>query len=578
MPGMETLILIGLVSGIVTALSPCVLPVLPVVLVASTTPAPTLVGAGAPVPADDPPPRSDRWRPYLVILGLVASFSIFTLAGSALLTLLGLPQDLLRWLGIIVLALAGLGLLVPKFGELIERPFARIPMRKLDRNASAFTVGLGLGLVFVPCAGPVLAAITVLSATGSIDLKLVALTLSFAIGVAIPLLIFALAGQRIGERIRAFRSRAVIVRRVAGAILLAMSIAIAFNLPQVLQRSVPGYVSAIQDRIEGSDAARDALGSLSGATSNASFDQCAKEPEQLQECGPAPDFTGIEQWLNTAGGSLNLAELRGQVVLIDFWTYSCINCQRTIPVIKQWDQAYRDSGLTVVGVHTPEFGFERVPSNVARATKDFGIEYPVAIDNAYGTWTEYGNRYWPARYLIDSTGEVRQVHYGEGKNQATETLIRQLLTQANPTAQLPDAVTGSDYTLTEGRTPETYLGYNRLSGSANDFIAEGTKRTYQSPSALDRNRFAFDGEWTVGPQFSTAGTNSTLRINTYAANSYAVLAGEGNVELSVNGSVTKTFQVSGLPRLYPLTSGDPVESQLQLRLSPGLQIYSLTFG
>lgn len=561
---METLILIGLVSGIVTALSPCVLPILPVVLVASTTP-----GEANP----------NRWRPFVVILGLIASFSVFTLIGSALLTLLGLPQDLLRWIGIVVLLLAGLGLLIPKAGELIERPFARIPMRKLDRNGPAFIVGLGLGLVFVPCAGPVLAAITVLSASGSIDLKLVALTISFAIGVAIPLLFFAMAGQRMGERIRAFRTRASLIRHISGAILMVMALALALNVTAVFQRLVPSYVSAVQDSVENSDAARNALGSLSGTHDVATFDECANNPSTLGDCGAAPDFAGIDQWFNTANGApLTLSSLRGKVVLVDFWTYSCINCQRTLPTITKWDQAYRDAGLVVVGVHTPEFPFEKVPDNIKSAIGDFGIKYPVAVDNDYATWNAYGNRYWPAHYLIDSTGEVRQVHYGEGAYSETEQLIRQLLTAANPTAVLPAPINAQDDQLTAGRTPETYLGYQRMSGLTNGDLVMDKAAQYSTDDQVERDHFTLGGQWTVTDEYAQAGDEASLAFHIYAAKAYVVVSGEGTLGVSSDHGVNSQITVSGAPKLYTLTSGAATDQVLTLRPSPGLRLYSFTFG
>ena len=566
---MEALILIGLISGIVTALSPCVLPVLPVVLVAATNPADE--GAANTAAA--------RRRPFIVIAGLLTSFTVFTLLGGAALTLLGLPQDFLRWAGIIVLAVAGLGLLIPQFGELIERPFARVPMRHLNRNGGGFTLGLGLGLVFVPCAGPVLAAITVLSATGSIDLRLVALTVSFAAGVSIPLLAFALAGQRIGERIKAFRTHAPAVRRASGAILLVMAFAISFNVTETLQRFVPGYVAAVQERVEDSDAARDALGSLTGATSVASFDECSKEAGTLRECGTAPEFAGIQQWFNTPGDKpLSLAGLKGKVTLVDFWTYSCINCQRTVPKIAGWQSAYANSGLQVVGVHTPEFPFEREVANVKRGAADLGVNYPVAIDNGYETWTAYGNRYWPAHYLIDATGQVRQVHYGEGKYAETEQLIRELLIQANPGVELPPQTGAADSDLTKDRTPETYLGANRMEGIANGPVAEGEAKVYVAVESLPRDQFALSGQWTVEPQFSLAGADATLKARTYAAKSYAVLAGTGVVEVLVDGQPTREFTVSGTPRLYPLVDGEAREADVELRFTSGLQIYALTFG
>ncbi len=579
MMGVLTLVLIGLLSGIVTALSPCVLPVLPVVLVAANS------------GATDEDERARRLRPFIVIAGLLTSFAVFTLLGSAALSLLGLPQDLLRWVGLIILAAAGLGLIVPAFGDLIEKPFARIPMRKLDREGGGFVLGLGMGLVFVPCAGPVLAAITVLSATGHIDLRLVVLTLSFTAGVAIPLLAFALAGQRVGERIRGFRERASTVRKVSGAILMVTALALAFNVTDVVQRYVPGYVSALQDTIEGNNSAKNALdglhgpsGTIAAATDpsigpSRSFDDCSNDPAVLANCGLAPEFTGVTSWLNTPGNKpLTLAQLRGKVVLVDFWTYSCINCQRTLPSIEAWNKAYSDKGLVIVGVHTPEFPFERVVGNIQSNAQDLGVTYPIAVDNDYKTWNAYNQQYWPAHYLIDRNGIVRQVHYGEGEYSETENLIRQLLSQSATPVSLPGQTAGTDQSLTDGRTPETYVGAQRMTHNANDTIQTGRSANYSIPNDLRRDNFGLGGTWTVNAESATSGNDAELRFHYFASNAHLVLGGHGTLTVSVNGEPSKTLSIDGAPKLYTLTEGAPRDATMTLKFTPGIDAYAFTFG
>ncbi|MEZ5158510.1 MAG: cytochrome c biogenesis protein DipZ [Candidatus Nanopelagicales bacterium] len=559
---MLTLALIGLLSGVVTGLSPCVLPVLPVVLGASAT---------------GPEGPSSRARPFVIIAGLVTSFALATLAGSALLNLLGLPQDLLRWLGIVVLVVVGLGLLFPPIGRLLERPFARIPQRALNREGSAFVLGMSFGLVFVPCAGPVLAAITVLSATGGIGTGLIVLTASFAIGVALPLLGFAIAGQRMGERIRSVRGRTQTLRKVAGGVMVVTAVALSLNLTDSIQRYVPGYVAAVQDRIEGADRARAALDDLSGREAAApgtgdqmTFDQCAQDPSQLHNCGPARDLVGIQDWLNSQ--PLELSDLRGRVVLVDFWTYSCINCQRTLPYITDWDAKYRQKGLTVIGVHSPEFAFEREVPNVADNAKRLGVEYPIAIDNGFQTWREWDQRYWPAHYLIDQAGQVRQVHYGEGAYAETEKLIQDLLDTGDEavSADAPQA-------RTPGQTPETYLGYERarsVVNASNQFFDE--QHTYTAVDVV-RDEVALDGQWTVQAERIVAGQNASLRLRYYARDMYLVLGGQGTVEVRENGR-TRTIEVTGAPTLYTLASHSPQERVAELRMSPGVSAYAFTFG
>src|SRR5450830_1168584 len=375
---MTTLLIVGFVSGLVTAISPCVLPVLPVVLTTSVAREPS------------------RWRPFVVIGGLVLSFGTFTLLGGALLSLLNLPQDLLRWAGIAILVVVGLGLAWPRFGHLIEAPFVRARMPRLNRDGNGFVLGLGLGLVFVPCAGPILASITVLAATARIGPELVVLTVAYCLGVALPLLGFAIAGDRILARIRVVRERTRMMRGIAGGVMIATALVIALNLAEPLQRLTPSWLASTSNAIESDAAVRqqlDALAGRGGSTAGTgagraiSFDDCANATSVLHNCGPAPELTGLTGWLNS--DPLTLKSLRGKVVLVDFWTYSCINCQRTLPYLERWNADYAADGLIVIGVHSPEFAFEHVPSNVADNAARLGVTYPIALDNNLATWQAY---------------------------------------------------------------------------------------------------------------------------------------------------------------------------------------------
>ncbi len=421
---MLALALIGLLSGVLTALSPCVLPVLPGVLAASALP----VGEGPQAV------RLRRMRPVVVVASLVVTFAVTTLIGATLLAALGLPQGLLRVLGVAVLAVVGLGLLVPPLGRVLERPFAALGRRAPRRNGSAVVLGASLGLVFVPCAGPVLAAVVVLSATQGVSAGLLVLTTAFAIGIAVPLLVLAVAGQRVSDRSMALRRRLPLVRRVAGGVLLASAVAIALGAVETVQRAIPDYVAAAERAVADGDGARAALADLAEGEDasvlgpRTDFNECEADPSALGNCGPARRFVGIDTWLNSTS-PLSMDDLRGDVVLVDFWTFGCINCQRTQPYLSEWDAKYRAQGLRVVGVHSPEFDYERDVGNVKGALRDMGITYPVALDNDFRTWREWSQRYWPARYLIDRDGVVRLVHYGEGAYDETERAIQQLLAQ-----------------------------------------------------------------------------------------------------------------------------------------------------
>src|ERR1700761_4490728 len=371
---MGTVALIGFLGGLITGISPCILPVLPVVFF-----------SGLDNVSDGTRDTTRRARPYLVIGGLVCSFSVVPLAGSALLSALHLPQDAIRWAALVTLTLIGLGLIFPPLQHLIERPFARIPQRQIGLNslsASGFGLGLTLGALYVPCAGPVLAAIVVAGGTASIGVATLVLTATFAVGTALPLLVFALAGRRVAQRVAAFRRRQRGIQIVGGITMIVLAVALVFNLPAMLQRAVPDYTAAMQKGIGANEIRPKLKLGNTGGTSAGQLADCTDGADQLQQCGPAPAIKGITQWLNTPGGApIDLASLHGKVVLIDFWAYSCINCQRAIPHVVDWYNRYRDDGFVVIGVHTPEYAFERVAGNVASGAAALQITYPIALDN-----------------------------------------------------------------------------------------------------------------------------------------------------------------------------------------------------
>ena len=419
-----------------------------------------------------------------MIGGLVLSFSIIVLAGSEILSLLHLPQDALRDAGIALLAVVGLGYLIPPLGALIERPFARVGTRRPSGRAGGFVLGLAVGVVYVPCAGPVLAAIAVVGATHRVGLTAVILTAAFAVGTAVPLFAVAAAGGQLTSRVGAIRRRAPQIRRIGGAVLVVFAVLIATDVLAGLQRDIPGYTTALQ----GSPAIRKQLNALTG-TPHTSLTSCNSNATTLVNCGPAPNFTGITAWLNTPGGKpLSLRALRGKVVLVDFWTYSCINCQRSLPHVEAWYQQYAKDGLVVVGVHTPEFAFEHVVSNVRAQAAALGVRYPVAIDDSYATWNAYSNQYWPADYLIDAQGNVRSVHFGEGDYSTMGQLIRQLLQAARPHVSVPNPAGVPDKTPTGELSPETYLGYDELQYLDPPEVARDTPAVYQFPAVTSPRR------------------------------------------------------------------------------------------
>ena len=571
-------ILIGFLGGLITGISPCILPVLPVIFVSGG-----LDSARPGAPSSVPARKASRWRPYQVIAGLVLSFSAFTLLGSLVLGLLGLPQDFFRWAGIGVLAAVGLGLMIPRVEELLEKPFSWIPARRVDARRGGLGLGLALGAVFVPCAGPVLAAITVSGATGRIGPETIALTLSFALGVSVPLLFFALAGRGLAERLKSFRRRQRAIRITAGVLMIALAAGLALDLPAAVQRLIPDYTAGLQDRLAPSAGNPLDLGGLV-TDENRGLDRCTQNATALQDCGPAPALHDVTAWLGSQ--PLTLSQLRGKVVLIDFWAYSCINCQRSLPHIVQLNDTYKSDGLEVIGIHTPEYAFERVQGNVQAGIAEHGIDYPVAMDNSYGTWTAYRNRFWPAQYLIDANGTVRHIQQGEGGYQTTESLVRQLLAQARPGISLPQPVEGKDTAPVPGSTtPETFLGVAKQVnyGGAQPYSAGPGNFSY--PQAQRPDSFALAGPWALDTQCIVAPASngpsqppSRVQLDFHARQVEAVLGGSGT--LTVRGPAgQKTITVSGTPRSYLLLDAPSTQTgTLEVTASPGLELYSFTFG
>jgi cytochrome c biogenesis protein CcdA/thiol-disulfide isomerase/thioredoxin len=538
---------IAFAAGIVTAVSPCVFPVLPI-----------LFAGGA---------SGGKRRPYAIIAGLVTSFAIFTLIATWLLRQLHLPQDFLRNLSIGLLFLVAASLIFPQVGVWIERPLARLSRRTPNSDlGGGFLLGASLGLVFVPCGGPIIGAISANAARVHLGWQTVAITLAYALGAALPMLAIAALGQRATRRIR---MNAQALRTGLGIVLALAALALVFNADTKLQTWFPDYTHALQG-VERSSVARDELAKLQHRGKSRFQDTAAGS---LTDYGAAPDFTGISQWINSK--PLTLQQLRGKVVLVDFWTYSCINCLRTLPHLEAWDKRYRKAGLVIVGVHTPEFAFEHVPSNVREASRKLGVRYPVAIDDDYGTWSAYQNDAWPAEYLIDKRGHVREIKKGEGQYDETEHTIRTLLGEPAK-AQLASVKDRTPQHLT---TPESYLGWERLDRYVGSPLTANVPVRYRFPREIPLNDLAYSGIWTVQRQRIVAKQNARLRLHFLAQNVYLVLSGRGRMQVLVGGRPVKTVRVNGLSRLYTLLHYKGLaEGALELRFTPGIAAYAFTFG
>ncbi len=541
---MLLLIGIGFLAGVVTAISPCVLPVLPI-----------LLAGGA----------SGR-KPFRIIGGLVLSFSVFTLFASWLLSKLGLPQDLLRNLAIALLFVMAAVLLVPGLALWLERSLAFFSRLRPANAGGGFFLGVTLGLVFVPCAGPFLAAITTAAARENFGFRTIAATVAYSIGAAIPMLAIARGGREAAARIK---EHAASLRAASGIVVGAVALGLVFHVDDQLAKWTPGYTTFLQNKIEKSASASHELAKVRGGKAPLRAVQPATG--SLPDYGIAPPIKADGDWINS--NPLVLSKLRGKVVLIDFWTYSCINCLRTLPHLKEWYSTYHKDGFVIVGVHTPEFAFEHVSSNVRAAVRRLGIAYPVVQDNRFKTWDAYANQYWPAEYLIDKTGHIRHTNFGEGEYDKTESLIRQLLGAKGAKArQVADA------TPTGLLTPETYLGYARLQNYVGTRVSPSVEANYKLPASIAQNTFAYGGQWRVGAQEAVAGRNATLRLHFHAKNVYVVLGGHGTVQALVDGKPIGTLKVNA-QRLYTVrTSKQTADATLELRFTPGIQGYSFTFG
>jgi cytochrome c biogenesis protein CcdA/thiol-disulfide isomerase/thioredoxin len=571
---MIVLLLFAVLAGAGTALTPCVLPVLPAVLSVG------VIGGAR--------------RPLGIALGLVATFTVTIVGVAEVVDGVGAGTGALRWVAVVVLASFGLALAVPAIGDRIEAPLSRLarfgPQGAGRGFWSGLVVGGALGFVCAPCAGPILAAVISVSASQGTSVRLVAIALAYAAGLSAMLALFAYGGRRAVERVRR-AGRGPNLQRAVGGVLVATALVMALQLDVRFETALAGHVPDFlvnpTRTIERSHAVEGRLADLRGrsrfeaAARARRRSRPASQASDLRDFGAAPDFADPGRWFNT-GGPLSMPSLRGRVVLIDFWTYTCINCLRTLPFLKGLDSHYRSDGLTIVGVHTPEFGFEHDPGNVAAAIRQNGLRYPVVQDNAYGTWNAYGNQYWPAEYLVDARGHVRYAHFGEGDEERTESAVRSLLAEAGAGRLGGDAGAHGIEPSARVATPETYLGAARAERFLPSNPRPGTRTYAGPPGDVPLSRFALRGTWRTTAEASTAIRNASLDATFQAAKVYLVLSSAGNrpraVRVEVDGRAVGDVTVRA-QRLYTLVSlPRAARHALRLRLAPGLSAYAFTFG
>jgi cytochrome c biogenesis protein CcdA/thiol-disulfide isomerase/thioredoxin len=572
---MLLLILFAAVAGAGTALTPCVLPVLPGLLASAGT--------------------GGRRRPLGVIVGLGFTHTVAIVALASLIDGIGLPDAAVRTGAVVILLAFGVSLLVPSLAARVERPLMRLarfgPRGRGDGFWSGLVVGGGLGFVYAPCAGPILAAVVSVSATRGASEEVVAVALGYATGSALVLLAIAYGGRRLLDRLRS-AGRGPAVQRVLGLVMVGTAVAVATDLDVRFQTALadelPAFVTNPTRGLERSGAVEDRLAELRGRPR---FEEAGSAG--LPVLGRAPDFVGNRRWFNTpAGAPLSLEELRGRVVLVDFWTYTCINCLRTMPYLRAWDGRYRDRGLSIIGVHTPEFAFEREADNVERAIAQNRIRYPVAQDNDYAVWEAWGNQYWPAKYLIDARGRVRYVHFGEGAYEETDAAIRALLAEAGADRLGVPARARVEVASDELATPETYLGHERAERFLPGPPRPGLGR-YPGEDDLPPVHFALSGTWNVTPEAATAVADAQIHARVTARKVFIVLSSKNErqreVEVLLDGEPIPPSEAgadvhSGRvtvseERLYRLVSLDRVEDRrLTLVVPPGVAGYAFTFG
>ena len=619
---MIVLLAFAFVSGIITILSPCILPVLPIVLSGS-------VGGG-------------KARPLGIITAFVVSFTLFTLALSGIVQALGIAPDTLRLVAVVLLVLFGLVMLVPMLRDRFELLTSRIAGRGArggsgtgtDGGSSRFAgfwgglpVGFSLGLVWTPCVGPIMASVISLALTRRVDSGSVFITFAYALGTAIPMLAVMIGGRTLLNRIPGLKRNMANIQKAFGVLMIVVGVAIAVGWDRQVQTALlqafPSYGSGLT-AIESNSVVKTALESrtvrppdkvISGTTVAQMVDNAdmsnrvfagATGPDprnaRLGDYGRAPEFLTSGPWFNTAGlatgaddpsvpGSsapLTLKDLRGKVVIVDFWTYSCVNCIRTIPYLKAWYKAYKDKGLVIIGVHTPEFEFEKKSSNVVAAMKDLGVTWPVVQDNNYRQWNAYGNQYWPAHYFIDANGHVRYYHFGEGSYATSEKVIQELLKERG--AKVSGDVTPPDIVNT-AQTPETYLGYARGRGFTSAVQPVPDKPVDYKPEGTPSNgNWNLSGTWTIGAHSIVPTGDGTLSLGFNARNVYLVIAPEagssGTLRVTVDGKesgntpdVTNGVVKPDADRLYQLVAlKSPGAHVLSITVTGKLRLYAFTFG
>jgi cytochrome c biogenesis protein CcdA/thiol-disulfide isomerase/thioredoxin len=571
------LLFIAYFGGVLTILSPCILPVLPFVFARSDQP---FRKSGLPLLAG-------------MALTFVLVASLATVGGGWAVR----ANQFGRIAALVLLAIFGLTLLFSSLADRLTRPIVQLGNRlssTSDASGSvlnSFLLGIGTGLLWAPCAGPILGLILTGAALQGASAHTALLLLAYALGAATSLAVALLAGGRLFAALKRSLGFEEWIRRALGVAVLVSVVVVAFGLDRgVLTRlslaSTGGLEQSLLDRFHPANQPQRVVLNQTIDVSDST----------------TPDLSGATAWINSS--PLTLPSLRGKVVLVDFWTYSCINCLRTLPYVKAWNEKYKDHGLVIIGVHTPEFPFEKDEANVRKAVKDLGVTYPVPMDNNYKIWRSFNNQYWPADYFIDATGRVRFHHFGEGGYDESEQWIRTLLEEANhrplPQASANVAASGMEAPSDSGevQSPETYIGYSRTENFASPGgLVPDDQETYKTPAVLKLNDWALGGRWQDQQQVATSlAADGTISYRFHARDLHLVL-GPGSDNQQVRFRVTIDGHAPGADhgvdtdeqgygvvtgnRLYQLIrqQGNIRDRTFRIDfLTPGVRAYSFTFG
>ncbi len=586
---MIILLLFAFLAGLLTILAPCVWPLLPVLLSTDSV-------AGG------------KKRPLGLVTGIAVSFGALTLLASYLEKYLGINENYLRYFSVIFLIVLGVILVVPHLSQKYEAKMSAIVGRfapKPNANSTGFKggflTGLGLGILWTPCSGPIFAAVATESTQAKFSFGILLVAASYLLGVSIPLYWFVIGGQRVIKKSRVFNKHLGKFQILSGAILIVFAIASLFGWDKTaeiwLLNRVPSYTSALQS-IERTSAVHNQLSKLtSNGKSITNQSNTSSDNSSYFNVPPgshAPDFVGISSWINSA--PLTMAQLKGKVVLVDFWTYSCINCIRSLQYVTKWYNTYHKYGFVVVGVHSPEFPFEKERGNVIAATKQFGIKYPVAQDNDLATWNNYNNEYWPAEYVIDAKGDIRRTEFGEGGYAETEKAIQILLAQngVKVNSKVSDPL---NVNYQQGTSLETYLGTARESQDQNPYqVITPLNSHYLTPKTMQPNTFALSGDWNISSDHIAGNPGAQIIYDFVAHQVYIILrphqvGAVDYVDVKLDGKpipakVAGTDVINGRikvdeDRLYNLFDSKTTFSNNTISITfenKGTQAYTFTFG